>query len=60
MNPGTLRWGGAFGHRWWVDPVAGISAVLLTNTAFEGMAGRITTDVVNAVYGEVLAPMPLT
>jgi CubicO group peptidase (beta-lactamase class C family) len=51
MNPGTLRWGGAFGHYWWVDPVARISAVLLTNTAFEGMAGRICTDVINAVYG---------
>jgi len=51
MHPGTVRWGGAFGHNWWVDPVARISAVLLTNTAFEGMAGRIRTDVFDAVYG---------
>jgi len=51
MNPGTVRWGGAFGHSWWVDPAARISVVLLTNTAFEGMAGRIRTDIVNAVYG---------
>ncbi len=51
MNAGSFRWGGAFGHYWWIDPSAGISAVLLTNTAFEGMAGKTTVDVVNAVYG---------
>lgn len=51
MHPGTMRWGGAFGHSWWVDPVARISVVLLTNTAFEGMSGRIRTDVIDAVYG---------
>ncbi len=51
MNPGTARWGGAYGHYWWIDPVARVSAVLLTNTAFEGMAGPTTVDVVRAVYG---------
>jgi len=51
MNPGTVRWGGGFGHSWWVDPVARISVVLLTNTAFEGMTGRLRTDVIHAVYG---------
>lgn len=51
MNPGTIRWGGAFGHNWWIDPTAKLSAVLLTNTAFEGMAGQIRTDLFNAVYG---------
>ncbi|KYF71483.1 hypothetical protein BE11_06305 [Sorangium cellulosum] len=51
MNPGSVRWGGAYGHFWWIDPVARISAVLLTNTAFEGMAGAITRDVTRAVYG---------
>jgi CubicO group peptidase (beta-lactamase class C family) len=51
MNAGTIRWGGAFGHYWWIDPSARLSVVLLTNTAFEGMAGKTTMDVVNAVYG---------
>ncbi len=51
MSRGTVRWGGAFGHSWWVDPEARLSAVLLTNTAFEGMNGQIRADVVNAVYG---------
>lgn len=50
MNLGTARWGGAYGHYWWIDPVARVSAVLLTNTAFEGMAGRTPDDVVRAVY----------
>jgi CubicO group peptidase (beta-lactamase class C family) len=52
MNAGTIRWGGAYGHRWWIDPSARLSVVLLTNTAFEGMAGEITVDVMNAVYGD--------
>lgn len=51
MNAGSIRWGGAYGHYWWIDPSARLSAVLFTNTAFEGMAGKVTTDVVNAVYG---------
>lgn len=51
MNPGTVRWGGAYGHSWWVDPIARLSVVLLTNTAFEGMAGQIRTDLIHAVYG---------
>lgn len=51
MNAGTIQWNGAYGHYWWIDPSARLSVVLLTNTAFEGMAGQITKDVVNAVYG---------
>src|SRR5262249_24068465 len=54
LNAGSIRWGGAFGHNWWIDPKAGISAVLLTNTAFEGMGGQIRTDVFDAVYGATL------
>jgi CubicO group peptidase (beta-lactamase class C family) len=50
MNPGTIRWGGAYGHSWWIDPAARISAVLLTNTAFEGMAGKIRSDLFDAVH----------
>lgn len=48
---GTLQWGGAYGHNWFIDPVNRLSVVLLTNTAFEGMAGRVVTDVRDAVYG---------
>lgn len=50
MNAGTVRWGGAYGHSWWIDPVARISAVLMSNTAFEGMSGQIRTDLFHAVH----------
>jgi CubicO group peptidase (beta-lactamase class C family) len=51
MNVGSVRWGGAYGHSWWIDETARISAVLCTNTAFEGMAGQIRGDFQRAVYG---------
>lgn len=47
---GTLQWGGAYGHSWFVDREKGLSVVALTNTAFEGMAGAFPTDIRNAVY----------
>jgi CubicO group peptidase (beta-lactamase class C family) len=49
--PGTLQWTGAYGHKWFIDPVNELTVVALTNTAFEGMVGRFTTDVRDAVYG---------
>lgn len=52
LPKGTVRWGGAFGHNWWIDRKSGISALLLTNTAFEGMSGKIRSDLEHAVYGE--------
>jgi CubicO group peptidase (beta-lactamase class C family) len=49
--PGTLQWNGAYGHKWFIDPANALTVVALTNTAFEGMTGRFTVDVRNAVYG---------
>ena len=51
FNAGSVRWGGAYGNAWFIDEVAGVSAVLLTNTAFEGMSGRIRDELERAVYG---------
>lgn len=48
--PGTLQWGGAYGHYWFIDRANGLSVVALTNTAFEGMSGAFPTDIRNAVY----------
>jgi CubicO group peptidase (beta-lactamase class C family) len=48
---GTLQWNGAYGHKWFIDPANGLTVVALTNTTFEGMIGRFTVDVRNAVYG---------
>jgi len=51
VSAGTLTWGGAYGSSWWIDPHARISVVILTNTTFEGMIGRLVKDVQHAVYG---------
>lgn len=48
---GTWRWGGAYGHSWFVDPVRQLSVVALTNTLYEGMSGRFVSELRDAVYG---------
>lgn len=50
QSAGTYQWGGAYGHSWFVDPARRLTVVAMTNTAFEGMNGRFTTDLRNAVY----------
>lgn len=51
---GTWRWGGAYGHSWFVDQAHELSVVAFTNTMFEGMSGRFVTDIRDAVYGSVV------
>ncbi|CNJ99171.1 beta-lactamase class C and other penicillin binding proteins [Yersinia frederiksenii] len=48
---GTWRWGGAYGHSWFVDRKQGVSVVALTNTLYEGMSGQFVNDLRDAVYG---------
>ena len=48
---GTLQWGGVYGHRWFIDPLRDLTVVTLTNTAVEGMAGRLPGAIRDAVYG---------
>jgi CubicO group peptidase (beta-lactamase class C family) len=50
QSPGTWRWGGVYGHSWFVDRTAQVSCALLTNTALEGMIGRLTVELRDAVY----------
>jgi CubicO group peptidase (beta-lactamase class C family) len=50
QSAGTLQWGGAYGHSWFIDPVEHLTVVALTNTTFEGMSGRFTLDVRDAAY----------
>ncbi|MNC15599.1 Esterase EstB [compost metagenome] len=47
---GTWRMGGTYGHSWFVDPQEELSVVAFTNTALEGMSGKYTTDLCEAVY----------
>ena len=51
QKAGTIAWGGVYGHNWFVDPESGLTVVLMTNTAFEGMNGQVTRDLRDAVYG---------
>lgn len=49
QSPGTLQWGGVYGYNWFLDRKGGISSVLLTNTALEGMIWPLTAEVRDAV-----------
>lgn len=51
QSPGTWRWGGVYGHNWFVDPVERLTVVTFTNTAVAGMNGPIREAVRDAVYG---------
>lgn len=53
MSPesdGTWRWGGAYGHSWFVDRTRGLCVVAFTNTLYEGMSGQFVPDLRDAVY----------
>lgn len=49
-SPGTWRWGGAYGHSWFVDPTRELTVVALTNTLYEGMDGAFVNDLRDAAY----------
>lgn len=50
FSAGTIRWGGVYGHSWFVDREKGLTVVALTNTALEGMWGQFTLDLRDAIY----------
>lgn len=54
-SAGTWRWGGAYGHSWFVDQTLGLSVVAFTNTLYEGMSGPFVTDLRDAIYGALEA-----
>lgn len=49
-SPGTWRWGGAYGHAWFVDQKQALSVVAFSNTLYEGMSGQFVNDLRDAVY----------
>lgn len=53
QREGTWRWGGAYGHSWFVDPSRGLSVVALTNTLYEGMDGVFVDDLRDAIYADL-------
>ena len=58
QTQGTIQWGGAYGHSWFVDPVRRLTVVALTNTTFEGMSGAFPKEIRDAVYGAATGPTP--
>ena len=50
-SEGSWRWGGAYGHSWFVDPAQRLCVVAFTNTLYEGMSGRFVGELRDAVYG---------
>ncbi|MDR3434734.1 MAG: serine hydrolase [Rouxiella aceris] len=52
-SAGTWRWGGAYGHSWFVDPQRQLSVVALTNTLYEGMSGAFVAELRDAVYASI-------
>jgi CubicO group peptidase (beta-lactamase class C family) len=55
--PGTLQWGGAYGHNWFIDPANGLTVLTLTNTALEGMWGQFKTDIRKAAYADIVGTL---
>lgn len=41
---GTLQWGGVWGHAWFVDPAAGLTVGVFSNTTPEGCLGAFPLD----------------
>lgn len=52
QTAGTWRWGGVYGHSWFVDPALDLTVVALTNTAIAGMTGAFPDALRDAIYGE--------
>ena len=50
VAPGTVRWGGIYGHNWFIDPENGLCVVSMSNTGLEGSDGAYRDEVRNAVY----------
>lgn len=48
---GQWRWGGVYGHNFFMDRAAGLSVVVLTNTTPDGMDGEFPEALGRAVYG---------
>lgn len=47
---GTNRWGGIYGHNWFIDVANGLTVVSMSNTGLEGCDGAYKDEVRDAVY----------
>lgn len=53
---GITRWGGIYGHNWFIDPANGLTVLSMSNTGLEGSDGAYREEIRNAVY-EASAPL---
>lgn len=47
---GTNRWGGIYGHNWFIDAAQGLTVVSMSNTGLEGCDGPFKDEVRDAIY----------
>lgn len=52
QTAGTSRWGGIYGHTWFIDRAAGLSVVAMTNTGLEGSDGAYPFRIRDAIYAQ--------
>lgn len=52
QSAGTIKWGGIYGHTWFMDPKEKLSVVQMTNTTLEGTKGAFPEAITNAIYGD--------
>lgn len=50
--PGSINWGGVYGHSWLVDPANDLIVISMSNTALEGCLGMYPRNVRNALYAD--------
>ncbi|WP_114240366.1 serine hydrolase [Dyella sp. C9] len=51
QRAGSWRWGGVYGHSWFVDPASELSVVALTNTLHDGLpAGFLADELRDPIY----------
>jgi CubicO group peptidase (beta-lactamase class C family) len=50
QSVGTVRWGGVYGHSWFIDPANGLTVFNMSNNAVEGCMGAFPDRIVEAVY----------
>jgi CubicO group peptidase (beta-lactamase class C family) len=51
QSAGTWKWGGVYGHHWYVDPALNLTVAALTNTTVEETGSDFVLGLRDAVYG---------
>ncbi|MDL2284605.1 beta-lactamase family protein [Oxalobacter sp. OttesenSCG-928-P03] len=53
QSPGTLYWGGVYGHRWFTDPAKKLSVIIMTTTAITLNEDPVSIGIRNAIYANL-------